>query len=251
MRQTKQLVNALKKVIKSRGLTYDDIGKKLGLSEASVKRIFSQYSFSLERFEEIGSLVDVTVYDLARMTRLHEEEGVTRLSNTQEQALAKDQVLLSYFYLLTNNWSPSRISRRYGFDVPTHTSFLVKLDRLGLIELLPKNRVKLLTERTIEWRPNGPVRSLYESLVKAEFLRCDFADSNEKLSFASGELSAASIQILMRKLDRLQQEFNDLAELDLSATPDKKFGVGLMMAQRPWTFWSVLQKVRPPKGQSS
>ncbi|MEM7283937.1 MAG: helix-turn-helix transcriptional regulator [Pseudomonadota bacterium] len=248
MRQTKQLVDALKKAIKAKGLTYADISRRLGLSEASVKRVFSQRSFTLERFEEICTLADVTVYDLARMTRLSEEDGVTRLSASQEQALAKDQILLSYFYLLTNNWSPGRISKRYRFDVPTHTSLLVKLDRLGLIELLPNNRVRLLTERNIQWRAKGPVRNLYEKLVKDEFLRCEFAGDNQKLNFATGELSAASIQILMKKLDRLHQEFNELAELDLATPPGKKLGVGLMLAQRPWTFWSVLEKVRPTKG---
>ena len=247
MQQTKRMVNALKKALKAKGLTYAEISKRVGLSEASIKRVFSQRSFTLERFEEFCRLADVTVYDLARMTRLSEEEGVTRLTAAQERVLAKDQILLSYFYLLTNNWSPGRISKRYGFDKPAHTLYLVKLDRLGLIELLPNNRVRLLTERNIEWRAKGPVRNLYEKLVKEEFLRSDFSKDNQKLNFATGELSVASIQILMKKLDRLHQEFNELAELDLATSPDKKLGVGLMLAQRPWTFWSVLEKVRPAK----
>jgi transcriptional regulator with XRE-family HTH domain len=41
MSQASQLIAALKRVLKARGLTYADVAAHLGLSEASVKRQFS------------------------------------------------------------------------------------------------------------------------------------------------------------------------------------------------------------------
>lgn len=47
MAQAQALIDALKNVLKARGMTYAKIGKGLGLSEASVKRVFAERSFSL------------------------------------------------------------------------------------------------------------------------------------------------------------------------------------------------------------
>ena len=44
-----QLVEALKRVLKAQGLTYANLAERIGMSEASVKRMFSEQSIRLER----------------------------------------------------------------------------------------------------------------------------------------------------------------------------------------------------------
>ena len=44
-----QLVEALKRVLKAQGLTYAMLAERIGMSEASVKRMFSDQSIRLER----------------------------------------------------------------------------------------------------------------------------------------------------------------------------------------------------------
>ena len=56
MSQTDQLLDALKRVLRERGLTYADAAGALELSEASVKRLFSQRQFTLERVERLCEL---------------------------------------------------------------------------------------------------------------------------------------------------------------------------------------------------
>ena len=53
MRQAGAIADVLKAELKSRGLTYAKIAAKIQMSEASVKRMFSQRSFTLERIDEI------------------------------------------------------------------------------------------------------------------------------------------------------------------------------------------------------
>ena len=55
MGQTRELVAALKTELKAQGKTYADVAAALELSEASVKRIFSQQNFSLERLVSLTS----------------------------------------------------------------------------------------------------------------------------------------------------------------------------------------------------
>ena len=49
-----QLVEALKRVLKAQGLTYANLAERIGMSEASVKRMFSEQSIRLERGAEMG-----------------------------------------------------------------------------------------------------------------------------------------------------------------------------------------------------
>lgn len=117
---------------------------------------------------------------------------------------------------------------------------LVKLDKLGLIELLPKNRVHLLTARRIQWRKDGMVRRMYERDVKQAFLQHEFAEDNSHFGFESAGLAPESARMISRKLANLSLEFDELAELDVNLKPDQKRGYGLMVALRPWAYWNIV-----------
>lgn len=236
MSETSNLLTTVKKCLRAKGLSYKDVAGALAVSEASVKRIFAEENFSLKRLEAVCWLLDMSLYDLVRLSRLGEENEVSVLSLEQEAALAQDSMLLTVFYLLLNGWSPVRIAREYGLTKIGLIRLLATLDRLKLIELLPQNRVRPLTARNIAWRRDGPVRKLYERQVKAEFLSGDFERPGERLSLETGELSEASIRILERKIDRLRKDFDELADIDLSLPPQQKRSVGLMVAFRLWVF---------------
>ena len=64
-----RFVEALKKSVRARGLTYAELARRLQLSEASVKRMFSRGTFTLARIEGVLAAVDLDLYDVARMTR--------------------------------------------------------------------------------------------------------------------------------------------------------------------------------------
>ncbi|MDH3646938.1 MAG: helix-turn-helix transcriptional regulator [Gammaproteobacteria bacterium] len=240
MSQTADVLNALKKVLRARGLTYQDLAGALKLSEASVKRLFSEQTFSLQRLEDACRFLDMNLYDLTRMTRLGEDEDTTRLDLDQEKALAGNTTMLTYFYLLLTGWKPARIARKLELDGPHNTQVLARLDRLRLIELHPKNRVRLMTNRRIAWRADGPIRKLYEQEVKQDFVRSKFTGRDDALTFETAELSEAAISVLTRRLARLEREFDDLADLDMNLPPEQKRNVGLMLAMRPWTYWQIL-----------
>ncbi len=236
MHQTTQLLATLKNVLRSKGLTYHDVAAALELSEASVKRLFANESFSLKRLEQICEFIDVSMYELARLSAHEDQHLVTTLTVEQETVLAKEPRLLLCFYLLINGWTPSRIKKRLGMDEAQTTDALMKLHRVKLIERYSRNRIRLLTARTIAWRNRGPVRRLYEQRIKAEFLDVDFEAADGLLRFESAELSHSSMKIIERKIEKLAKEFDDLVELDMALPPEKKRSVGLLLAFRPWVF---------------
>jgi DNA-binding Xre family transcriptional regulator len=240
MNQSNQWVDTLKRCLKARGFTYQDVARTLKLSEASIKRLFSERSFTLQRLEQICQMMDMSFSDLARLNDRNYLERQTTLSNEQEAALAADAILLCYFYLLLNGWNIIRIAKRFDLDEPKQVRMLVKLDKLGLIELQPGNRVRLLTARRIQWRRDGMVRRMYERDVKQAFLQHSFSEDHAHFGFESAELAPESARMILRKMASLSQEFDELAELDVNLKPDQKRGYGLMVALRPWAYWNII-----------
>jgi len=240
MSQTHQWIDTIKRCLKARRLTYRDVAEALDLSEASIKRLFSEQSFSIQRLEQICRLMDMSFSDLARLNDLKYQERQTTLSASQETALAGDAILLSYFYLLLKGWTIGRIARRFALQESRQIRLLARLDRLGLIELQPANKVRLLTARRIQWRRDGPVRRLYEREVKQAFLHDNFSESTAHFGFESAELAPESARLIQRRLTRVTREFDEMAELDVKLEPTGKRGYGLMVALRPWAYWNIV-----------
>jgi transcriptional regulator with XRE-family HTH domain len=248
MNQTKDLLKALKRCIRAKGLTYRDVAVALDLSEASVKRIFSEGTFTVARLEQVCRFLDMSIYDLARLTRLDSEDEVAQLSVEQEQGLADDPLALTYFYLLLTGRTPEKIAKEFGLDDRQQTTMLVRLSRLKLVELYPNNSGRLLTSRRIAWRREGPIRRLYERQVTSAFMNSGFERRDESLLFDTGELSEASVKVLFRKFEKMTQDFDELADLDISLPAPRKKAYAMMIAFRPWTYWAILEQTANDMG---
>jgi DNA-binding Xre family transcriptional regulator len=236
MSQARALVDSLKRMLRNRGMTYRDVAVALGISEASVKRTFSQRSFSLSRLEVICDALDIRLIDLCRLAEKLESERDRFLSVTQEAALANDPVLLRYFYRLLSGWSTERINRAQGVDTHHATRLLASLDRLGMIELLPGNKTRLRVGPRLEWRQDGPLWRRYAEPVQQDFFRGRFDTDDANLRFETGELSPASLELLQRKIAKLSMEFHELVDLDASLPAQDRQHAGLMLAVKPWEF---------------
>jgi transcriptional regulator with XRE-family HTH domain len=242
MDETHQLIDALKRCVKARGLTYRTLAARINLSEASVKRLFAERTFTVRRLEQVCKAMDMGVTELLRMID-RRASAPTTLSLEQESALARDPALLSYFYLLVNGWTDAQIRREYEFDEAQIGRLRGELAALELIESLPRRQHRLRVGRRLVWRPDGPVRRAYERQVQTEFLRTPFAGRGDFLGWQPAELTESSIGVLKRKLEHLYDEFLQMAEFDALAT-QPRHSTALLMAFRPWVFSLVAARRR-------
>ncbi|MGH6611388.1 MAG: helix-turn-helix domain-containing protein, partial [Burkholderiaceae bacterium] len=216
-----QLIDALKRVLKSRHVTYAVLAQKIGMSEASIKRLFSQRTFTLSRLQQVLSSLEIDFFELAKLAR-GASDAPQQMSEAQEHALALEPRLMGVFYLLFNDWQPAQILARYELTEAELTKLLVKLDRLQLIELLPANRVKLEVGAHLQLRPSGAIRAKHGQRTMAEFLAVEFDRHGGHFRFEFRDISPASFSVVRRKLDRLAAEFNELAELDSTLPTDHR-----------------------------
>lgn len=235
MSQTARLIDTVKKCLKARGITYRDVGVRLNLSEASIKRLFSEKNLSLSRLEEICDLLDLHIYDLVKIS-MTGETGPSRLTIDQEAVLSENPGLLVFFYLLLSGRDPGSIVADYKISREESLQFLLELDKLKLIELHSENRVRLLTQKNIAWRKNGPIEKTYKKQIKDELLNASFDQADEYLRFETGKLSDASRSVMLKKIDRLFKDYYELTEIDKSLPHEKSENTGLIIAFRPWVF---------------
>lgn len=235
MAQTEQLIRELKRHLKACGVTYAELAARLGLGESSVKRMFARRRFSLERLEQVCNATGIEIADLVDM--LNERRVyLTELSLEQERALVAEPKLLLLTYLLINGWPLPSITERFEIDDAQLRGLLLRLHRAGIIELLPLDRVRLLTARNFAWRPDGPVQALLADQVKREFLDSAFAADYERLRFVGGLLSRASMARMQQAIDRLAQEFDELARHDAGLPMAQRHACAAVLAIRPWEF---------------
>ena len=64
-----ELIDAIKRLLKSRGMTYAQLATRIDLSEASVKHMFSQETMSLTRLEEICEVLGIGLSELVEHSR--------------------------------------------------------------------------------------------------------------------------------------------------------------------------------------
>jgi transcriptional regulator with XRE-family HTH domain len=242
MGQSQQLLDALKRVLKARGLRYADLARALDVSEATIKRQLSRGSMDLERLERICEWLQVDFFELARAARRVADTAQT-LSLAQETALAAEPRLLMAFHLLCNEWSVAAIRAEFGLSAPKTIEIMAQLDRLALIDLLPGDQIRLRVARDIAWRSPGPVRQRYAQVATGEFLRDAFEGRSALLALEVREIGDASLAVVRRKLERLAVEFNELAEIDAGLPPRQRHSVGMLLALRPWVF-SLLDSLR-------
>jgi transcriptional regulator with XRE-family HTH domain len=247
MAQVALLIGELKRHLKAEGITYASLARRLGLSESSVKRLFARRSFSLQRLEEVLALVGLEIGDLVAMAN-ERREFLTELTPEQEAALLADPKQLLLTYLLINGWPLAEITRTFAIDEPELERLLIRLHRARIIELLPFNRVKLLTARNFTWRKNGPVQTFFAREVQREFLDSAFAGPLERLRFMAGLLSRASLIELQQSIDRLAREFDELVQRDAALPLAERLSCSAVLALRPWEFSSFAALRREPAG---
>src|SRR5574341_158268 len=232
-----RFVEALKKSVRARGLTYAELARRLRLSEASVKRMFSRGTFTLARIEEVLAAVDLDLYEVARMTR--PGAGARELTHDQEAGLAADERLLAVFWLIVNGWNFEEILADFAITRTELTIAFARLEKLKLIEWGPRERARLLVPRDFNWRPGGPAKKAYARRAMGEFLEARFDAPLEMLRFETREVSPESAAALKRKLERLVAEFNEAADADSALPGSRRIGVALLAGCRPWQFSAV------------
>src|ERR1051325_4349828 len=222
----------LKMHLKARGMTYADVARALGISEATVKRIFAAKNCTVERLDSLCELVQVDLAELARgMPR--ESRLINRLTQQQEEELMSDPALLLVAVPAMQQLRAEDIVETYKLTDAQCLQCLLRLERIGILELHEKNRIRLLISRTFSWIPDGPIMRYVRSQT-ADFFDHSFGGKRELMRLISVRVSAEAQVALLRQIEQIAREYSEQHNADARLPLEQRQPVSVLLAVRSW-----------------
>lgn len=235
MSTTRALVAQIKQELKAAGITYAMLAGELGLAESSVKRMLASGEMPLSRIDAICRVLKCDFADLAR--RVAEAQPlIHELTLEQERALVGDRKLLLLATCCLSHWSAEQIVGFYRITEAEVVQGLAQLDRLGIIELRPLNRYRLLLAKTFRWRPHGPAMQYFRERVLLDYFSGGFDGDGETLTLVHGQIARSQVPVMNERMLKLAEDFSHqhLADQKLPAAEKRAFT--LVLAMRSWLF---------------
>ena len=233
MSQAVAVVEALKRSLKAKKVTYAHVARELKMSEASVKRMFASHHFTLERFEQVCQLVGLGLTQLAREVD-SENNYISHLTLEQEREIVGNSKLFLVAVCALNHMTLEQILATYDVPKAECIQLLLKLDKIQFLELMPHNRIKLKVSPNFSWLPNGPILQYFKKQAQHEYFRSRFDGPNEIIMVMNAMLSAASSARVVAKLRKLANEFSEMHNDDKLLLIGERRPASVVLALRPW-----------------
>ncbi|MGH8807697.1 MAG: helix-turn-helix domain-containing protein, partial [Noviherbaspirillum sp.] len=145
-----------------------------------------------------------------------------------------------------NQITVTQIVQIYRLTEAEVVTYLVRLDKIGFLELLPNNRVKLLVSRTFRWIPNGPIQTHFREQAYGDYLASRFDGEGELMRLVNVMLSKQSIAALLDRLKQVAREFSHQHQADAKLPFEEKYSISFMLAARPWMPKTLQALLREP-----
>ena len=234
--QIRILLEVARELLRARGLGPREIARRLEVSERTVLRWFAAKAVDTDVLERLCALAGMSFFELSELAARRVETRLTRLSVVQEQALV-DDALLNYIFVNTlKGWTSAELQREINVPEPMFVDALIRLERLGLIRLLPGNEIRLRTSRDIRWRKDGPYSSYVNMFLGWSLNKPDISDPRSLWALDILKLSPGSIAQLQRKFDALIAEALLLSDQDRRSNDSKREWHAVILTARRIAF---------------
>lgn len=234
MSQIDKFVDSLKRALKAKNILYRDLAKGMNLSESSVKRILSNKSLSLDRLEDICKIADLNFVDIVKSANLDEASQVLMLTDEQEKALAENVRLLHYYTMLHEGKTPQKIEREYVIESGEAKKYLFQLDRLKLIELHPRDKVKFKKQGFLRFHRDGPLGKAMFEQTKYNYLNYDFRQE-DYIRFSFLKINPVSLAKYRQKLEKIMLEMQEESRFEVEHNAPTQ-DIGVLLSFRPWQY---------------
>jgi DNA-binding XRE family transcriptional regulator len=222
-------MSILKEELRNKGLSYANVAHTMNVSERTVQRWMNDTRPSLELIAALCDTVGISLAELFALAEHADDPRPRRLTVEQEQALVDTPMLGFLFTRLLQGWTASELRRVCGLSEADIVRYLTAFERLELITLYPGNRIRLLTRRTIDWRPGGPMRRSFSAFARRLMSVIEFGAESAIWTSEAVHLSDATAAVIEGRLQALRMEVRRLAALERNAATEKNHWYSLLL----------------------
>ena len=221
----------LKNRAKSLGLSQRTLANKLGVSVPTIKRWFGGKTITLA---QLKSVCDELGLAMSEVIASSEQNHKAQFNYTleQERFLSQHPEMLAFFDLLNRGSGSAQIQRKHGLSQKGLEKTLANLDKIGLIEWLPKNKVRLKVQGEPVWRENGPLAQTFGGHIISDFLK---SMEKRNVKFMLHDYSPEDFLTIQVKMSDLI-DFATKANRRSQFHPDKSKSYGLYIALQGYNW---------------
>ncbi len=226
----KQVISALKKLLKQQDKTYKDVSEWLDLSEGSIKRLFSRGDMRLDRLMAILNHLGCNMSDLVNMMNASSKQ-ISQITEAQEKQLVADIPTLLIAVGVLSQLSFNELINYYGFPEAKVEKALLQLDKMRIITLLPNNHYQLNVHANFRWLTGGPIQRYFMEHLATNYIRKPL-QNEDRLLMLGAMLSAESNAKLNAMLEEFMQHFQELNIMDRTLPLAQKSDTFILLAKR-------------------
>ncbi|MBF0362894.1 MAG: helix-turn-helix transcriptional regulator [Oligoflexia bacterium] len=247
------LIETLKKKIRHQNKNYEQLAEYLKVSLPTIKKMFSskgnkKNNISLERLGKCCDFLQITFFDLVKMAKEENAFVQKYFTQQQEEILTSNDNIFYLFFMLMNNHSAQDAKIKLKLNDNELDNYLLKLDKIKLIELHPEQKIKIMVPPNILWIPDGALRSYYATALSKKFFKAKFNSESEYIRILRGHFSEKKLKTLFSKLDIVVNEISDSREMISSKDDDEddrtredKQEMTFLLASRPFSLTDILK----------
>jgi len=159
------LIFAIRNFMREKKVKYRDLTEVLGLSESSIKRVFSQKNLSVEQVSRIANYLGYSFFDLCAAAE-RKSAPSHKYTPAQDRLLGNSPLSMYIFVLLMFGSSLVDIEKKTSLSAREVLRELIKLDKANLIKLHPGNRVSVLVHGPFDLPKGGYLEKSLQNHVQ-------------------------------------------------------------------------------------
>lgn len=218
------------------------------MTESGVQKIFSGDDCSIIRLNEICTALNVSLAELLKVS--NEMHTTHRIFTPEQESFFIEDMDCFYFFweLKQARYEFSKVQQRHSLSDASVQKYLLKLDKLGLIELHPDNQIKTVYDSKDgeHWsNESSKLRKVFRNEIQRRYF--EFLLSKDGCALTSNPLAIINmkrdtVRDLKIALHNVQIEFLNRAHRENPfANADDLITVGNLNAITPFTYSDVIR----------
>jgi transcriptional regulator with XRE-family HTH domain len=218
----RQIAAALRRVMKGRKITYEDLGARLGVSSRTAKRIIHGDDYPVGKIAEVCDVIGIKFFDLMQLA--HEEQETSfQLTVEQEEYFAAS--LQHYLFLqeLLRDRSLDAIRTRHGLSRKDTDRYLRELEKTGVLERFTGESFRLKVRGGHNFISNGPLERAIGRRDLLRFMEHHYERPEGTRCFSTSSGTAVSrktIEEFTREAGELAAKYRLIAQRERSLLPE-------------------------------
>lgn len=229
-------LDALKQLLKQRGITYSHLADELQCSLPTIKRWLNKPGLPLDRLLQMAEVAKLEFGEIHRLAnQLRPQHYI--FTDEQDALFAARPELLAYFEELIAGKSPKDIAIEHNLDVRSSGLYQKHLQAVGLIKRKPRNQVQLLVQPPLGFGPGSAylkqeMQSFLSSIV-TDVIHADDSVENNFAILKPLSLNRQDYLAFIEGITRLIDRYSTLSERRTDDTTPWQVAIACGRAPQP------------------